>query len=44
MQIMRGELVIYCLVVVDRDFDTTKNIKYMKVPMSCWRQQSKYNW
>ena len=44
MQRIRGELVLHYLVVVDRDFDATNNIKYMQVPMSHWRQQSKNNW
>ena len=41
MQIMRGELVLCYLVEVDKDFGATNNIKYMQVPMSHWRQQSK---
>ena len=41
---MRGELVLNYLVVLDRDFDATKNIKYMQVKMSHWRQQNKNNW
>ena len=44
MQIMQGELVLHYLVLVYRDFDDTKNIKHMQVPMSRWRQQSKNNW
>ena len=37
---MRGNLVLNDLVVVYRDFDATKNIKYIQVPMSHWKQQS----
>ena len=29
MQRMQGDLVLYYLVVVDREFDATTNIKYM---------------
>ena len=44
IQRMRGELVPHYLVVVDRDFDATNNIKYMQAPMCHWRKKSKNNW
>ena len=43
-QRMQGGLVLHYLVVVDRDFDATNNIKYMQVIMCHWRQQIKNNW
>ena len=44
MQIVRGEVVLNYLVVVHRNFYATNNIKYMQVPMSNWKQQSKNDW